>query len=61
MREIEPKSVGRYQRPGLLDVRSEDFAQRCVKEMSCSVIRHRASTLLSIDMRFDGLIHTKRA
>ena len=51
MREVEAQIIRRDDRAGLLDVRAEDFAQSCVKQVRRRVIAPRRVAFFRINLR----------
>jgi len=56
MRKIEPQSIGRDERAGLLDVRAEGFSKRRVEHVGDGVVRCRAFARRGVDTRDDSLV-----
>src|SRR5215471_13853384 len=59
MREIKPQSVGRYQRTGLLHVRTQHLSQSSVKEMSTGVVGLDTPAALGVYAGGDAIANSK--
>ena len=53
--EIEAEAVGRHERAGLLDVRAQHLAQRCMQQVRGGVIPPRRIPHLIVDNRGDDV------